>query len=419
MLRDLFIDLFIYLSHFCRVSYGCVLGRVDERSPSEKIQNMVARAVLPGTRAQYLASNLSWRKFRLEQHGVEEDVYNNYGSYNSMVLLVLDWMVWLEEIQGHSGSLIGRLITGLTFFVRCQVIHATIFTHPSIIAARKAIAPVQVRRGGHKVVMGLNLDMLQQLRTTLWLSGSLDDQMTYISIATGYNFTMRPGHITYMGPAVNDHRYLVGDLTVEAMVDGTMHSFAEWMASGSDTTPLFEVSIFILRTDTSKTHGRRYGGDGSLNFICPGNTFETEYFEDFQQWLKICGLSRPAIPRRGEVNEGNLPTLERPLFARVHPDTQLFRKSILKDITTALKACASQLGLSRASFTGKSLRIGGTTTAVAAGASSEEITRATGHANVDTSKFYTRSTRHTHTSLGYGPSVGVQDIKRMTVERYK
>jgi hypothetical protein len=267
--------------------------------------------------------------------------------------------------------------------------------------------------------MGISLDMVQHMRNTLWLSGNIDSQMTYIAIATGFNFTMRPGHITYMGPGKTDHRYLVGDITLETE-DGTkLYSFTEWMDTFVGGISTVQIGIIILRVDSSKSHGTRYGGDGSLNFICPGNEFEDQYFDDFMFWLQHCGLQGMAgHSGSSAISEGKLPTLQRPLFSRIHSVTKRFKKSISKDISDALKTCAEQLGLQRQSFSGKSLRIGGCTTAVASGASSDEILRATGHAGIKTSLIYTRSTQHKSTSFGYGETVGVQDLKRMTVKRH-
>jgi hypothetical protein len=260
--------------------------------------------------------------------------------------------------------------------------------------------------------------MMMIIRAHLWVNGSLDHKMTYIALATGYNFTMRPGHVTYMGRRVSDHRYLMADVSVECEVDGKLLSVVEWLATGEDVGSRLAVTVVILRVDSSKSHGNRNGGDGSLNFISPGNEAETQYFTDFLEWLDIAGLQLE--PRRGDHRHRFYPiALERPLFSRVHPITRLFKMSIVKNLTDALKACGETLGFERHVFTGRSLRIGGTTTAVASGASSDEITRATGHAHVETSRIYTRSTKHKATSFGYGDTVGTQDLKRMTVVRHQ
>ena len=244
--------------------------------------------------------------------------------------------------------------------------------------------------------------------------------MTYLAIATGYNFTLRPGHITYMGPTATDHRYRFGDVTIEALEDGHFVSLIEWVESGLVSGERTPVGVFILKTESSKTHGVRAGGDVKLNFICRGNDFENQYFEYFSEWLSLCGVDVDA-KHRGDLEnaEAKLPVLQRPLFSRIHPISRLYKRSIVKEITNAIRQAAEAFGLDRRAFTGRSLRIGGCTTAVAAGASSEEVLRATGHANVETSRIYTRTTKHKATSLGYGLSVGVQDIRRMTVSKHK
>ena len=387
---------------------------------SDEIREMISRSVIPSTRAKYASVELTWKRFRVEKYGDIGDIFNCEGSGNSMVFLILEWMRWMEKDMEFPTNVIGKMLTGMGFILSCYVIHANAMEHLSITRARKAIAPLQARRSGAENTMGISLDMVQHMRNTLWLSGNIDSQMTYIAIATGFNFTMRPGHITYMGPGKTDHRYLVGDITLETE-DGTkLYSFTEWMDTFVGGISTIQIGIIILRVDSSKSHGTRYGGDGSLNFICPGNEFEDQYFDDFMFWLQHCGLQGMAGHLGSSAfSEGKLPTLQRPLFSRIHSVTKRFKKSISKEISDALKTCAEQLGLQRQSFSGKSLRIGGCTTAVASGASSDEILRATGHAGIKTSLIYTRSTQHKSTSFGYGETVGVQDLKRTTVKRHQ
>jgi hypothetical protein len=371
---------------------------------------MLANSVLPGTRRQYNLAKENWMLFR-QQHGDGvADPFNLRGTRASMIILILEWFQWLQDVEKFSAGVIGRLASGLNFHCEIRVIHAGVFEHPSIIRARKAVAPAAQRRAANEQIMGINLELVQALRNQLWVGGPVDQRMTYIAIATGYNYTLRPGHITFMGRGKEDHRYLLGDITVEALRDGHMYSFMEWISSGADPLTRIEIGLIILRLDSSKSHGARHGGDGTLSFVSPGNEFETQFFQDFVQWLGECGLEREAI-RRGKISEeGTRPILQRPIFSRVHCTTGLFKMSRSKDITKAIKTGADLCGLPASSFTAKSMRIGGCTTAVAAGASSDDIQRATGHASVATSLIYTRRTRHQATVLGYGSPVFVQDL---------
>ena len=386
----------------------------------EEVRKMISRSVIPSTRAKYESVELSWKKFRVEKCGNMLDVFNCEGSELSMVLMVLDWMLWMEKEMCYSPGVIGKMLTGMGFLLNCYVIHADAMKHPSISRARTAIAPSQARNSGGDNKMGISLDMVQRLRETLWMSGNIDQQMTYIAIATGYNFTTRPGHITYMGPDATDHRYQVGDITLESEDGSKLFSFLEWLETivgGVSTVP---IGIIILRINSSKSHGAKSGGDGTLNFICPGNEFECQYFEDMIFWLQRCGLhGTPKLVKGETASEGSLPVFQRPLFSRIHPVTNRFKKSISREISDALKTVAENVGLQRKSFSGKSLRIGGCTTAVASGANSDEILRATGHAGIETSRIYTRSTQHKSTSFGFGDTVGIKDIKRMTLKRHR
>ena len=386
---------------------------------SEKVKEMISRSVVKSTRTNYTAAVTVWKAFRHEHDNWQEgeELYHADRDKMQTVLLVLEFIKWLEG--RYTPGVINRLITGLGFHLNCAVIHAGILAHPSIVGARKSVTAT-VNRKETELTLGLNLDMLQSLRNTLWVSSTtLDQRMTYIAIITGYTFTMRPGHIAYMGPNATDHRYRLGDLTIELASTGALLSFTEWLSLRSDTTQDASIGLLILRTNSSKTHGIAKGGDGSLNFICEGNDIETQYFHDFQEWLLSCNLElTPMIPE-GTVSDASLDVLERPLFSRIHPITKSFKKLLIREVSSALKLCAEGVGLHRSSFSGKSLRIGGTTVAVASGATSGEILRATGHAGIETARIYTRSTRHTSTSLGYAGTVEVQDLKRMALKRHR
>ena len=390
--------------------------------PNIDVRNMISRSVLPATRARYESANLDWLAFRTNNNGtIHLDPYNLQGSNLSMILLVLEYMVYLEKDKHYNGNLISRLLTGLGYHCKLHVVHANVMTHPSISAARQAIAPIVLQRNGADKIMGLNLEMLQWLRTTFWLNGSMDQRMIYMAVATGYNFTLRPGHVAYMGLSAEDHRYRFGDVSVESENGGTLYSLEEWWNSGIDRETRIPVGLLILRIDSSKSHGSRHGGDGRLHFISLGNEFEDQYFSDFLEWLELCGLSLIAINRaknKKMKSEGDLPMLQRPLFSRIHPTTFLYKRNIAKDLTESIKASAVAFDFNPKSFTARSLRIGGCTTAAGAGASAEAIQSATGHKNFDTTLIYTRPTNLHVNSLGYGSSVSVQDIRRMTANNH-
>jgi hypothetical protein len=82
---------------------------------SAKVQELIARSVLPTTRLQYVAADLAWKKFREETQGIVEDIYNCDGTQQSMVMLILEWIVWMESKQGYPPALIQKLMTGLSF----------------------------------------------------------------------------------------------------------------------------------------------------------------------------------------------------------------------------------------------------------------------------------------------------------------
>ena len=79
---------------------------------SVEVQELIARSVLPTTRRQYVAADLAWRKFREETQGNVEDIYNCYGTQQSMVMLILEWIVWMESKQGYPPALIQKFDDG-------------------------------------------------------------------------------------------------------------------------------------------------------------------------------------------------------------------------------------------------------------------------------------------------------------------
>ena len=147
--------------------------------PNLDVRSMISRSVLPATRARYESTNLDWLSFRTNDNGIlHPDPYNLNGSNLSMVLLVLEYMVYLEKYKQYNGSLISRLLTGLGYHCKVHVVHASVMTHPSISSARQAIAPIVSQRNGADKIMGLNLEMLQWLRSTIWINGTIDQRMT-------------------------------------------------------------------------------------------------------------------------------------------------------------------------------------------------------------------------------------------------
>ena len=110
--------------------------------------------------------------------------------------------------------------------------------------------------------------------------------------------------------------------------------------------------------------------------------------------------------------------LQRSLFSRIHPTTLLYKRNYAKDLIETIKASAVAFDFNPKSFTARSLRIGDCTTAAGAGASAEAIQSATEHKNFDTTLMYTRPTNLHVNSLGYGSSVSVQEIRRMTAKNY-
>ena len=122
----------------------------------EEIRDMIARSVISSTRAKYVSVELTWKRFRFDKYGIVDDMFNCNGTYLSMVFLVLEWMRWMEKDMEFSMNVIGKMMTGMVFVLSCYVVHADVMLHPSIVRARKAIAPLQARR---------NVD---QGRTTKW-----------------------------------------------------------------------------------------------------------------------------------------------------------------------------------------------------------------------------------------------------------
>ena len=74
----------------------------------EEIRDMIARSVIPSTRAKYVSVELTWKRFRFDKFGIVDDVFNCNGTELSMVFLVLEWMRWMEKDKEFPMNVIGK-----------------------------------------------------------------------------------------------------------------------------------------------------------------------------------------------------------------------------------------------------------------------------------------------------------------------
>ncbi len=132
----------------------------------EEIRDMIARSVIPSTRAKYVSVELTWKRFRFDKYGIVDDIFNCNGSELSMVFLVVEWMRWMEKDMEFPMNVIGKMMTGMVFILSCYVVHANVMLHPSIVRARKAIAPQQTRRSGTDNKKGRDIGYVTTLKTS-------------------------------------------------------------------------------------------------------------------------------------------------------------------------------------------------------------------------------------------------------------
>ena len=366
---------------------------------SRNIQDLIANSVTPGTRYGHQMAWHVWVQF-IDCRIPPVDLYLFDMTHRERVMSVLNFIVWLD-IDGRKQGAIQKILSGVKFTFKCNAVSSDPLDDPSVRSAMSGLeagnTSIDLKKAPSQSLLWA-LPLNNYARCRYWLSSHLDYKMTYLAASLGFNFSLRIGEIaksaTYnKAPKyLLDHRFYFCDICLEDSLDPSItYSFSKYKSIFP--RPIISVVIFVK--NSSKTSGRIHP-DGKPYFLGPvGTAEEIELFNDFIDWMELCGHDLD----------------EEPIASRVHPTTHKFKRATAKEITMMLKDVGADHDLE--GFTGKSLRGGASSAFTAAGYSDSVILNSVGHKSLPSNQHYQSGSLSANKyALGTGEVISITDVRR-------
>ena len=370
----------------------------------EDLMEMIASGVKPITRATYVTAGNLWIRFQTRTEGYNDDVYmvNLKYTRRDVIIRILRFLKWLssDEIYATQQAT-RRLKTGVRFHFRCHAADYRAFGEEEIVEALKGMEATSSRdrRKAPSPAIPWNMALNRKARVMFHEGGDQDRQMAYIGVTAGFNFGWRIGEFAYEGPydkppkMKEDHRFYWSDILIECETGVTI-SFSGYLA----LIPRPVILMIVFVKNSSKTSGRAFS-DGKPYFLTPGDCEDEQiFFDDFIQWMEICKVVRE----------------DRPMFSRTGVETQKEASLLGRIATKLMKDVDFTEGIS--GFSGKSVRVGGSTALRVAGRSDIQILSSVGHLSTSSNLHYQASVASGGGyALSTGDVVNTQDVARMAM----
>lgn len=388
------------MSHYSYYSYSISdLLPAFTLEVSRNIQDLIANSVTPGTRYGHQMAWHVWVQF-IDCRIPPVDLYLFDMTHRERVMSVLNFIVWLDG-DGRRQGAIQKILSGVKFTFKCNAVSSDPLDDPSVRSAMSGLeagnTSIDLKKAPSQSLLWA-LPLNNYARCRYWLSSHLDYKMTYLAASLGFNFSLRIGEIaksaTYnKAPKyLLDHRFYFCDICLEDSLDPSItYSFSKYKSIFP--RPIISVVIFVK--NSSKTSGRIHP-DGKPYFLGPvGTAEEIELFNDFIDWMELCGHDLD----------------EEPIASRVHPTTHKFKRATAKEITMMLKDVGADHDLE--GFTGKSLRGGASSAFTAAGYSDSVILNSVGHKSLPSNQHYQSGSLSANKyALGTGEVISITDVRR-------
>ena len=361
---------------------------------------IIARGVKSRTRITHKASWTVWVEF-CRVKNFNEDLFMKECSRRDGTIRAIEFLIWLDDDERKQGA-IKTILSGIRFTFECHIEDHSSFEDPSFT---RALAGVGIRDGtvNLKKAPSKSLVWIVELnvsaRTLFWLPGIQDQQMNYIACTLLFHFSLRIGEIANVGPYLKapyfteDHRFYWCDLLLEdAANPAIQYSFTRFKSMN----PRPDIGLIFLLKNSSKTSGR-VQADGKPYFLAPGTTAdETNFFNDFMRWIDICNHDFECEPIASRLS---------------HASNARMKRTISKDVVSLLNAVGANYEIT--GFTGKSLRVGGSSALTAAGHSDSVMLNSVGHISLASNQHYQTGTASTnHYALGTGTTITLLDVQR-------
>ena len=243
---------------------------------------------------------------------------------------------------------VSKMMGGLRHVFRTRLYDLTIFDDGVVKGARKALKPrgreVSIRTE-QRMRAPFTLEMLKWSRSQYWAGGVLEDQMTYLGASLQYALVWRVSELIS-----NDHGLHIEDVIF--ITYSHQHVLAPQLFLHSTDS----IQLVHITSRSSKTRGSR----GKLEFVGRDDSDSLQLLLDLICWVQLSA-----------IKEGDYF-----LSRNAHGRNKRLTRSM---ITGLVKVSAKHFGLPIHRYSTHSLRIGGPTEMLAAGASPADILLASGH----------------------------------------
>ncbi len=359
------------------------------------------------TLAGFRVTESIWLEY-VNLHNIS-DPYLTVCTVEKGIGLVMEFIVYLEDVMGFTGPQIGKSLTNLRGTIIIYGGCASVFSSEALAVVRRAVRNIHASifassillDGPKKAIVQLPIcvEFMDRLREWYWHGGStLTDKMIYIASMIAFLRGLRISNVASTGPKAIDHRYYLRSVDLE--IELGIVSVSRWKDLGSP--PVLAVKLTCV---SSKTHGPTKAKKTVPPIVMIagiGSLHECMLMSDFVTWLSISGM----------YNDNDL------LFARwdtVHNrKTPTLKRLTSKDVSTALKRVAESFGFNAQQFSTRSIRIGANVELSAQGASDGQRMTCLDHVTLSSNVMYMRSLlNHDPTPLSSEGMLSVEGVKKM------
>jgi site-specific recombinase XerD len=338
---------------------------LEHRRDSRVLEKFCRRAFESSTLQRYDQELKYWLAF-INENGLHEFLW---GLTKQQKVEEVAWFIYdLVDKQGRSGDQVNRILSSMQayFATNCREI-SDVMGEQTVKLARKAASKQESGRAlsekrEQKRRAPVTLHMLTQARTWYWKLGQksmtleeLDSSMTYLALVLAFHFMWRASEYIFDSKC-SKHAILNKDvLFVDHKEERYDREKLRRMFLGGGNVLVNKILFKVRSTKTE-----RYGHTRFL-VLKRGSKFETLLLTDILTWVKIAGCV----------------CAEKPFLSRTAVGTNRQTRTRLltrKEVSMALKDIAKKMGHTDVgfAFSPHSLRIGGASTMISKGASTEE-----------------------------------------------
>ena len=353
-------------------------GVIDEMELEERRRDraLCSKGVAKSTLKKYTAARSDvWDEYlRVKRHPADLDLA--VLPVEEQRRIIVRFIRYLLEEKKESADQVALRLVTLQFELKTTCKDIAIFSDATIALARKGMQPSareKSKKREQRARAPVTKDILLGSKHRFWRYSSspkdareaMDDRMTYVGLELAFAFLWRISQYV-LDSQCAEHALMCEDVNI-FMLDGTVRF--PWEMRDEDAKKVERI-LFVSRSSKNDK-----GGRGQYMYLQRKSEDEIELLEMVAQWCKESGV------RQGD-----------PLLCRYFNGRR--KKLTRKMINTSLKVIAASFGLQSVAFafSSHSLRIGGATSMIAAGADPERVRRLGGWAEGGCAEIYELAT---------------------------